>query len=163
MSTPNHQQIHIPGGGTVYSSYPTPASKIPPQQTPLLNPDGTMVAAWYRFLFAPWFSNADKIGNQTGYARADNIVCNTLTLNGTVVPPPTGSSPITITTPVSGSDYTATQQGTLIVYGGTVTSANFIRGTVVPLNVPLGPIPMSVGDNIAVFYTAAPTFTFIPY
>ena len=165
MTLPNHQKIPVSGGGTVYQSYPIPTQKIPPQQTPLLNSDGTISAIWYRFLFAPWFSNTDKNGNQTGQVRADNANFNTITLGGVSVPIPTKGSVIPVSPPGTGNAYVAPSSGTLLVSNGTVTAAYFSRDGLIniPLNLPVGPVPMSAGDTVSVVYTVAPTFNFVPY
>ena len=66
---------------------------------------------------------------------------------------------------LSGSpfSYTANNNGTLIVSGGTVSAISLVRGAVsIPLSTvrPIA-VPISIGDIITITYTVVPTVQFL--
>ena len=66
---------------------------------------------------------------------------------------PVGPSPFT---------YTAPRAGSVIVYGGTVVSIEFVRSSVHVTGQTSGMFPVSLGDGITITYSGAPTVTFVP-
>lgn len=94
-----------------------------------------------------------------GSTTRDWYSCWTGLVNGqpTGLPSPVvpASSPYT---------YKATQGGTLIIQGGTVSMVSFSRDGVTNFNAgqTQGMFPLSQGDLLIITYSAAPNLTFVP-
>ena len=59
--------------------------------------------------------------------------------------------------------YTAPDNGTVFISGGTVSSVKINRGRLTILTgVTSGPFPVSQGDALIVTYTGTPSITFLP-
>jgi len=68
-----------------------------------------------------------------------------------------------VTVGVSPYTYLASQDGTLIVRGGTVSQISYVRNTgSFNIGVVAGPIPMLMADAVTITYTVLPTVTFLP-
>lgn len=76
---------------------------------------------------------------------------------------PSGAvAPYVVSTPASGSPYTATKRQCVLVTLGTVTLVQYTRlGVVLSLPIVTGLIELSVGDSLTFTYTVAPTLTII--
>ncbi|TAM07249.1 MAG: hypothetical protein EPN70_03495 [Paraburkholderia sp.] len=69
-----------------------------------------------------------------------------------------------ITPPASGSAYTATAAGFVVVTGGTVTNIQLKRGATTIQIAAATPavVPVSAGDQVITTYSVAPTMSFVP-
>lgn len=76
----------------------------------------------------------------------------------------TNAAPVQqVTAGASPFAYTASQNGTLSIQGGTVSSVAFDRSSVsFTVGFTSGLIPMATGDKVTITYTVAPTLYFIP-
>jgi len=70
----------------------------------------------------------------------------------TIAPVTVGASPYT---------YTASQNGTLVVTGGTISAKTLTRNTVT-ISITSTNIPMANGDSAIIAYSVLPTVNFIP-
>lgn len=76
---------------------------------------------------------------------------------------PTRGAMQSITVGASPFTYTAPENGTVIVNGGTVSVVAFSRqGTLVGTGMTAGMFPVSIGDSIRVTYSVAPNVRFVP-
>jgi hypothetical protein len=76
-----------------------------------------------------------------------------------------GKAAAAVAIQVSGSpaSYTAPDNGSLMLTGGTVTAISLVRGRdPVPLDAGLHALPMSAGDTVLVAYSVAPVMVFLP-
>lgn len=73
-----------------------------------------------------------------------------------------GAAPfVTVTVGASPFDYTASQTGTLVISGGTVSSITLTRsGSTVTW--PTNAVPMTNGDVTEITYSVPPTVNFVP-
>jgi hypothetical protein len=63
----------------------------------------------------------------------------------------------------SPAAYTAPDNGSLMLTGGTVTAISLVRGRdPVPVDARLYALPMSGGDTAIITYSVAPTLVFLP-
>jgi hypothetical protein len=59
--------------------------------------------------------------------------------------------------------YTASDGGSLMVTGGSVTAISIVRGrNPIPVDAGLRALPMSAGDTVMIAYSVAPTLVFLP-
>jgi hypothetical protein len=76
-----------------------------------------------------------------------------------------GKAAAAVVVPVQGSPaaYTAPDNGSLMLTGGTVTAISIVRGRdPVPVDAGLRALPMSAGDTVIVSFSVAPTLVFLP-
>lgn len=94
-----------------------------------------------------------------GVTTRDWYVCWTGLVNGQ----PTGI-PAPVTAGPSPYTYKASQGGTLIIQGGTVSMVSFSRDGVTNFNTgqTQGMFPVSAGDTLIITYSGAPNLTFVP-
>jgi hypothetical protein len=75
---------------------------------------------------------------------------------------PSGADAAAITVTASPFSYTATNSGTVLVAGGTVSAIELGRnGVFTSTGVTAGVVPVSEGDAVRVTYTVVPTMTFV--
>jgi hypothetical protein len=74
--------------------------------------------------------------------------------------PPAQEATITVT--ASPFTYVATRGGFVIIDGGTVSIIQFTRTNTYTTGLTKGTIPVSLGDQVTVTYSGAPTMTFVP-
>ena len=58
--------------------------------------------------------------------------------------------------------YNATEPGSLLIVGGTVSAVTLQRNQTYATGLTSGFIPVSIGDKVTITYTVAPTLTFFP-
>jgi hypothetical protein len=75
---------------------------------------------------------------------------------------PSTAAPVAVTVGASPYTYTATADGLLNIFSGTVTKLEYLRGAVYTEIGPLNSLLLVLsGDAIRVTYSAVPTLTFI--
>jgi hypothetical protein len=74
--------------------------------------------------------------------------------------PPASSA---VAAPSSPATYSAKAPGFMLIAGGTVTGISLTRGGV-GISIPNATtfVPLSIGDDLSIVFSAAPTLTFIP-
>ncbi len=107
---------------------------MPRLDVPLVDKGGFIDGLWARWLGVLW--------GKAGGAAA-----------GLPVPETVGPSPYA---------YAATEAGTAVISGGTVSAMTLTRNGTSATLPTAGTIPMRTGDILTVTYTAAPTFTWFP-
>jgi hypothetical protein len=104
----------------------------------------------------PKISTSAPIANAAG-----QILAPWIQFFGTFISQPGAFQPLTLTS--SPFSFMASENGSILIKGGTVSNVALTRGTAT-LNMAQSAVPvvMGLGDTITITYTVAPTITFIP-
>jgi hypothetical protein len=158
-----------------------------PARVPFVNADGTLTLEAYRALQTlmarvggPLGDNGvDVFGDLTGCGTYDSSITDTVMQPDATMQPVTVdalmpdvvqpvfdramTAPESVTVSESPYSFKADRDGYLVVTGGTVIKQEYGRGAVfTDVGLLTSMLPIQLGDEIRVTYSALPTITFIP-